>query len=85
LTTEEAAKAEDLGDYFRVPADNRDLNYDVYFSEGIPKTAQVGDYHSNNARRLSLEEMMELLLTLPEMREAMGRRGLKARSANIER
>jgi UDP-glucose 4-epimerase len=77
LTTEEAAKAEDLGDYFRVPADNRDLNYNVYFSEGNPKAAQVGDYHSNNARRLNLEEMMELLLTLPEMREAMGRRGLK--------
>ena len=76
LTTEEAAKAEDLGDYFRVPADNRDLNYNVYFSEGIPKTARVEDYHSNNARRLNLEEMMELLLTLPEMREAMGRRGV---------
>jgi UDP-glucose 4-epimerase len=85
LTTEEAAKAEDLGDYFQVPADNRDLNYNVYFSEGIPKTAQVQDYHSNNARRLNLEEMMELLLTLPEMREAMARRGLKARSANLER
>jgi UDP-glucose 4-epimerase len=80
LTTEEAAKAEDLGDYFRVPADNRDLNYNVYFSEGNRQATQVKDYHSNNARRLNLEEMMELLLTLPEMREAMGRRGLKAKS-----
>lgn len=76
LTTEEAAKAEDLGEYFRVPADNRDLNYNVYFSEGDTRAAQVTDYHSNNARRLDLEEMMALLLTLPEMREAMTRRGV---------
>jgi len=75
LTTEEAAKAEDLGDYFRVPADNRDLNYDAYFSQGNQKAALVEDYHSNNARRLDLEQMMDLLLTLPEMREAMVRRG----------
>jgi UDP-N-acetylglucosamine 4,6-dehydratase/5-epimerase len=73
LTTEEAARAEDLGDYFRIPADNRDLNYNVYFSEGIPKMSEVKDYHSNNARRLDLEQMMELLLALPEMRVAMSR------------
>ncbi|MGO8698220.1 MAG: polysaccharide biosynthesis protein [Limisphaerales bacterium] len=77
LTTEEAASAEDLGDYFRVPADNRDLNYNLYFSEGNRKAAQVEGFHSNNARRLNLEEMIELLLTLPEIREAMARRGLK--------
>lgn len=76
LTREEAANAEDLGDYFRVPADNRDLNYNVFFSEGSPKMAEVEDYHSNNARRLDLEQMMNLLLTLPEMREAMARRGI---------
>jgi UDP-glucose 4-epimerase len=84
LTTEEAAKADDLGDYFRVPADNRDLNYDVYFSEGNRQAAQVGDYHSNNARRLNLEEMMELLLTLPEMREAMAKRGISVRGQRTE-
>jgi UDP-glucose 4-epimerase len=84
LTTEEAAKAEDLGDYFRVPADNRDLNYNVYFSEGDPKAAQVEAYHSNNARRLNLEEMMELLLTLPEMREAMAKRGISVRGQRTE-
>ena len=77
LTREEAAKAEDLGDYFRVPADNRDLNYNVYFSEGTPKLAEVEDYHSNNARRLDLEQMMDLLCTLPEMGEAMARRRLR--------
>jgi UDP-glucose 4-epimerase len=79
LTTEEAAKAEDLGDYFRVPSDNRDLNYNAYFSEGDPKAASVNDYHSNNARRLNLEQMTELLLTLPEMREAIARRPINAR------
>ena len=86
LTKEEAAKAEDLGDYYRVPADNRDLNYNAYFSEGDPRAAQVEDYHSNNARRLNLEEMMELLLTLREMREAMGRRGCggKAEMLKVE-
>lgn len=74
LTSEEAARAEDLGNYFRVPADNRDLNYEVYFSEGNRGAARVQDYNSNNARRLNLEEMMNLLLTLPEMREAIARR-----------
>lgn len=74
LTSEEAARAEDLGNYFRVPADNRDLNYEVYFSEGNRGAARVQDYNSNNARRLNLEEMMKLLLTLPEMREAIARR-----------
>jgi len=73
LTREEAAMAEDLENYFRVPADNRDLNYDVYFSQGT-QTAGIEDYHSNNARRLTLDEMVDLLLTLPEMREAMERR-----------
>ncbi len=85
LTREEAAKAEDLGDYFRVPADNRDLNYDVYFSKGNPKMAEIEDYHSNNARRLDLGQMMDLLLTLPEMREAMARRGTVGGGRKSER
>ena len=83
LTAEEAAKADDLGDYFRVPADNRDLNYNVYFSEGNPKLTQVEDYHSNNARRLNLEEMMALLVTLPDIQEAITRRGLKSEKATF--
>lgn len=76
LTREEAARAQDLGDYFRVPADNRDLNYNLYFSEGTPKVAEVEDYHSHNARRLNLTEMMNLLRLLPEMRSAMKKRGI---------
>lgn len=76
LTHEEMAYAEDLGDYFRVPADNRDLNYNLYFSEGTPGAAEVEDFHSHNTRRLKVEEMMDMLLTLPEIREAMRRRGV---------
>jgi UDP-glucose 4-epimerase len=76
LTREEMALAEDLGDYYRVLADNRDLNYNLYFSEGSPKAGEMEDYHSHNTKRLNIEETMELFLTLPEMREAMERRGV---------
>ena len=84
LTREEAARAEDVGEYFRVPADNRDLNYNIYFSEGTTKLAGIEDYHSNNARRLDLEQMMNLLLTLPEMQEALARRALGAKGQRSE-
>jgi UDP-glucose 4-epimerase len=76
LTREEMAQAEDLGDYYRVKADNRDLNYNLYFSEGTAKAGEVEDYHSHNTKLLGVEEMMRLLLTLQEMREAMARRGI---------
>jgi UDP-N-acetylglucosamine 4,6-dehydratase len=75
LTQEEAWEAEDMGDYFRVPADNRDLNYSVYFSEGRTQK-RGGEFNSNNTQQLSLEEMMDLLLTLPEMQEAIKKRGI---------
>jgi UDP-N-acetylglucosamine 4,6-dehydratase len=76
LTREEMTLAKDLGAYYSVPADNRDLNYNLYFSEGMPKAAKVEDYHSHNTRRLSVNEMMELLVALPEMRHARERRGV---------
>jgi UDP-glucose 4-epimerase len=76
LTREEMANAEDMGDYYRVPADNRDLNYDLYVSEGNHKQGATEDYHSHNAKRLNVEEMMTLLIELPEVKEAMTRRGL---------
>jgi UDP-glucose 4-epimerase len=75
LTREEMAQAEDLGDYFRVPADNRNLDYNLYFTEGMPRAAAVEDYHSHNTRQLTVEEMMDLLLTLPEIKAALERRG----------
>jgi len=56
------AKSEDMGEYFRIPADNRDLNYDKYFVEGQEEVAQIDDYHSHNTLRLDVEGMKELLL-----------------------
>jgi UDP-glucose 4-epimerase len=64
LSREERVRAEDMGEYFRVPADSRDLNYSKYFSEGNPEISQVEEYHSHNARRLAVPEIKELLLTL---------------------
>ena len=56
LTKEEAAKAVDMGNFYRVPADNRDLNYDKYFKEGDTKRVLIDEFNSNNTRRLNLEE-----------------------------
>ncbi|MCW2640502.1 MAG: UDP-glucose 4-epimerase [Dactylosporangium sp.] len=65
---EELADAEDLGDYFRVPSDARDLNYSLYFSEGNPAQLCATDYDSSSAPRLDVPELESLLLTLPEVR-----------------
>ena len=70
LTKEEFAHAEEIEDYYRVPADNRDLNYGKYFSEGENKITESGEYHSHNTRRLTLEETiskMEGLSYVPEI------------------
>ena len=56
LTKEECAKAVDMGDFYRVPADNRDLNYDKYFKEGDVKRVTIDEFNSNNTKRLNLEE-----------------------------
>lgn len=58
---EDMAKAEDLGDYYRIPADNRDLNYEKYFSEGDTHITDLQDYHSHNTKRLNKGEMIKLL------------------------
>lgn len=76
LTREEFAHAEDQGDYFRVPADNRDLNYAKYFSEGVEAVGHMEDYHSHNTRRLNVEEMMEMLGTLEFIQLELAERGL---------
>jgi len=65
LTREEMVKAQDLGNYYRIPADSRDLNYNKYFSEGQQKVSEIADYTSNNTKLLNIEETKELLLTLP--------------------
>ena len=64
LTKEECAKAVDMGDFYRVPADNRDLNYDKYFKEGDVKRATIEEFNSNNTRRLNLEETKEKIAGL---------------------
>lgn len=69
VTREEMAKSEDLGNYYRIPCDARDLNYDKYFVEGEEKIASFEDYNSNNTKQLSVEEMKQLLLKLPEIRQ----------------
>jgi UDP-glucose 4-epimerase len=56
LTKEECAKAVDMGDFYRVPADNRDLNYDKFFKEGDTKRVLIDEFNSNNTKRLNLEE-----------------------------
>lgn len=61
LSREEMIHAQDLGNYYRVPADNRDLNYNKYFSEGSINIKDIDDYHSHNTRRLSEQELIKLL------------------------
>ncbi|WP_159566740.1 polysaccharide biosynthesis protein [Budvicia diplopodorum] len=69
LTREEMVNAEDQGEYYRIPADNRDLNYDKYFDNGQEKVTEALDYHSHNTHRLNIDEMKTLLLKLDFMRE----------------
>jgi len=64
-TREEMVKAEDMGEFYRVPADNRDLNYAQYFSEGETDIAKLEDYHSHNTEQLGVEGMKKLLANLP--------------------
>ena len=64
LTKEEAAKAVDMGEFYRVPADNRDLNYDKYFKEGDTKRVLIDEFNSNNTRRLNLEETKAKIASL---------------------
>lgn len=64
VTREEMAKSENMGNYFRIPADNRDLNYDKYFSEGEEEISVIDDYHSHNTTRLDVEGMKKLLMKL---------------------
>jgi UDP-glucose 4-epimerase len=71
LTREEMARAEDLGEYFRIPADARDLNYNLYFTEGQEKISRENDFNSHNARRLGIEELTGLLLKLDIVQEEL--------------
>ncbi|MBQ6797414.1 MAG: polysaccharide biosynthesis protein [Clostridia bacterium] len=71
LTNEECAHAVDMGDFYRVPADNRDLNYDKYFKEGNAERAKLSEFNSNNTELLTVEEVKEKLLTLKYIRDEL--------------
>jgi UDP-glucose 4-epimerase len=68
-TREEMIKAEDMGDFYRIPADNRDLNYAQYFSEGEQDVSLIEDYHSHNTVQQNVEGMKKLLTNLPLIRK----------------
>ena len=72
VTQEEMAKAVDMGNYYRIPCDTRDLNYDKYFKEGSEKINEVRTYNSHNTSRLDVEGMKKLLLKLKLVRADMG-------------
>ncbi len=66
-TRAELRRADDLGDYYRIPMDDRDLDYALYYSEGDPTEASLDDYHSHNATQLGVAEVEEMLLGLPQI------------------
>jgi UDP-glucose 4-epimerase len=68
VTREEMFRAQDRGNYYRIPIDDRDLNYDKYFSDGEQDITKVEEYHSHNTHRLNVEEMKQLLLKLEEVK-----------------
>jgi UDP-glucose 4-epimerase len=74
VTREEMAKSEDMGEYYRIPADNRDLNYDKFFVEGEEEISHIDDYHSHNTGQLDIEGMKQLLLKLEMIQEDVRRR-----------
>lgn len=70
-TREEMVKSEDMGDFYRIPADNRDLNYAKYFSEGEEDVSELSDYHSHNTERLDVEGVKKLLLELDFIKDSL--------------
>lgn len=72
VTREEMIRATDVGDYYRIPCDTRDLNYDKFFTQGNADVSRIEDYHSHNTRRLDVEGMKEMLLKLRFIREDLG-------------
>lgn len=72
VTREEMLRAEDMGNYYRIPCDTRDLNYDKFFTQGDEKVSKIEDYHSHNTTRLNVETMKELLMKLRFIQEDLG-------------
>ncbi len=76
-TREELSRARDMGEYFRVVADKRDLNYSVYFEEGDVTQNRFEDYDSHTVQQMTVGEVEELLLTLPEVRDELRQAGIR--------
>jgi UDP-N-acetylglucosamine 4,6-dehydratase len=74
VNREEMLKAEDLGNFYRIPADTRDLNYNRFYIEGEAQIAQMEEYNSHNTARLNIEETKEMLLKLDSIREDIGQK-----------
>jgi UDP-N-acetylglucosamine 4,6-dehydratase len=74
VNREDMIKAIDMGNYYRIPADGRDLNYESYFSEGITDISNIEEYHSHNTKRLNVEETKELLLKLDIIRNDLNKK-----------
>ncbi len=79
MTREEMAHAEDLGGYYRVPADDRDLNYNKYFVEGEQEVSQAEDYNSHNTERLNVKQVKQKLLSLDYVRRELAGTAVEAR------
>ncbi len=73
LTREEIQKAEDLGNYYRVPADNRNLNYEQFFTKGDPTTSAKEDYNSHNTIRLDVDDVIKMLLETDFIKQELGK------------
>lgn len=71
VSREEMSKAEEIRQYYRVPADNRDLNYELFITEGLAEVNEVDDYTSHNTHQLSVDQTIEMLLTLPFINEQL--------------
>jgi len=74
VSREEMARVEDMGDFYRVPADNRDLNYAMYFTDGQVKVSTLDDYTSHNTQRLGVTQVKELLLKLEFIQQQLQHR-----------
>lgn len=80
MTREEMSHAEDLGSYYRIPADNRDLNYNKYFVEGEQDVSRFEDYHSHNTQRLNIEQIKDKLLSLDYVKRELAGEASNGRS-----
>jgi len=71
LTREEMVSAEDMGSYFRIPADNRNLNYNQFFTEGDLGSSEQNDYHSHNANQLDIDDVIKVLMKLDFIKQEL--------------